>query len=178
CQHSGPCDATADDCRCYRKKLHCHRNCSCDLTCVRRPKGCRCKNSGRKMCRTPKCPCFKAGRECDPELCLKCGARTKVGSLRHERSSPLTGRCTQAIEVKEGAYGLGLFLAEPAREGDLIGEYVGEILSEKMTEARGVISRHLGRNYLFALNSEWTIDAGLVGNVTRFINHASGNQAN
>lgn len=61
----------------------------------------------------------------------------------------------QAIEVKEGAYGLGLFLMEPAKEGDLIGgtiksvytycidwltlllEYVGEILSDRMTEARG-----------------------------------------
>ena len=46
-----------------------------DTTGQRRPKGCRCKNSGRKMCRTTKCPCFRAGRECDPELCRKCGAK-------------------------------------------------------------------------------------------------------
>ncbi|KAF8588187.1 hypothetical protein K439DRAFT_1630029 [Ramaria rubella] len=74
CQHAGRCDALAD-CRCYRKQLHCHRNCSCELSCKRRPKGCRCKHSGRKMCRTVKCPCWKAGRECDPELCRKCDAK-------------------------------------------------------------------------------------------------------
>lgn len=36
----------------------------------------------------------------------------------------------------------------------------------------------MGRNYLFALNAEWTLDAGLVGNETRFINHATGILAN
>jgi hypothetical protein len=29
--------------------------------------------------------------------------------------------CIQALEVKEGAFGLGLFLLEPAKAGDLIG---------------------------------------------------------
>ncbi|KAF8481374.1 hypothetical protein JB92DRAFT_3132945 [Gautieria morchelliformis] len=102
-----------------------------------------------------------------------------------------------ALEVKEGAFGLGLFLLEPAVAGDLIGganpkslvtiiylqcplypEYVGEILNDKMTDARGVQTRHLGRNYLFGLNAEWTIDAALVGNETRFINHAQRGLAN
>ncbi|KAF8520882.1 hypothetical protein BU17DRAFT_46151 [Hysterangium stoloniferum] len=173
CQHLGKCDALAD-CRCYRKQLHCHRNCRCDLSCVRRPKGCRCKNTGRRMCRTPKCSCFKAGRECDPELCQKCGAN----ALNKCHNNDIQHGRTKAMEVKEGAFGLGLFLTESAKEGDLIGEYIGEILSDKMTEARGLQSRHLGRNYLFALNAEWTIDAALVGNETRFINHAPGNLAN
>ncbi|KAF8588188.1 hypothetical protein K439DRAFT_1335979, partial [Ramaria rubella] len=57
-------------------------------------------------------------------------------------------------------------------------EYIGEILNDKMADARGVQTQHLGRNYLFGLNVEWTIDAALVGNETRFINHATGNAAN
>lgn len=44
----------------------------------RRPKGCRCKPINGKYCRTLKCPCFKAGRECDPELCNKCEARYEI----------------------------------------------------------------------------------------------------
>ena len=41
-------------------------------------KGCKCgmrkKSSGH--CETEKCPCRAAARECDPELCVKCDARS------------------------------------------------------------------------------------------------------
>ena len=48
----------------------------------------------------------------------------------------------------------------------------------QVTHENRVQTRHLGRNYLFGLNGEWTIDAAVVGNETRFINHAHGSLAN
>lgn len=52
----------------------------------RRHPGCRCTPyhvspglpEKRMTCGTDKCPCFRAGRECDPESCGDCGAREEV----------------------------------------------------------------------------------------------------
>lgn len=44
----------------------------------RRWKGCRCYSGGRGgrgVCRTDICPCWKARRECDPEVCGRCKPR-------------------------------------------------------------------------------------------------------
>lgn len=135
----------------------------------------------------------------------------KVRASSFSWRSQLSG-CLQALEVKEGAFGLGLFLLEPAKAGDLIGgaSYTKRFwtldlwalffricwrdhqwqddwrswvrcikcYSYQTTNGNRVQTRHLGRNYLFALNAVWTIDAAVVGNETRFINHAQGSSAN
>lgn len=64
--------------------------------------------------------------------------------------------------------------------GSLTGhaEYIGELIRESTAEGREVLAAHRGRNYLFQLNEEYTIDATFVGNETRYINHAPGRAAN
>ncbi|EIW74438.1 hypothetical protein CONPUDRAFT_133111 [Coniophora puteana RWD-64-598 SS2] len=71
CNHSGPCTAETD-CACYHNSAHCQRNCRCSSSCKRRWRGCRCT---KLQCMTEKCTCRAESRECDPELCLRCGCK-------------------------------------------------------------------------------------------------------
>jgi hypothetical protein len=46
---------------------------------VRRWKGCHCSQGKVDgICGTEKCPCRRANRECDPDLCVKCKARQVI----------------------------------------------------------------------------------------------------
>lgn len=107
CNHPGPCDAAAD-CPCFHNKTYCEKSCRCSekcehsssrshlpsinsffffasiLTGVRRYRGCRCKVYNKNkylLCNQEKCPCHKAGRECDPEVCISCKSKC-VSSIR------------------------------------------------------------------------------------------------
>ena len=95
--------------------------------------GCECVQGG---CRTPDCPCFKANTECDPNWCTRCGVCSSAGcgndALRMKRHLDL--------EVKQSTTGpagnWGLFLAENAKKGQLVTEYVGEVLTDSEIRKR------------------------------------------
>ena len=69
------------------------------------------------------------------------------------------------LEVKRSSAGLGLFANKAFKKGDLIIEYVGEIISEAEANRRG-------GKYLFELNDQWTIDGKSRTNTARYINHS------
>ncbi|PPQ72753.1 hypothetical protein CVT26_003033 [Gymnopilus dilepis] len=81
--------------------------------------------------------------------------------------------CRERTEVKESEFGLGLFLLENCEEGDLISEYVGEIIFEETIISRDLHAKHKGRSYVFDLNSTSSLDSAYYGNETRYINHRS-----
>ncbi len=69
------------------------------------------------------------------------------------------------LKVKRGLNGLGLFTTEPIKKGTFIIEYTGELLTAKEADERG-------GQYLFEINSRWTIDGSTRKNLARYINHS------
>ena len=178
CQHEGPCSA-ATNCPCFLKEVFCTKYCSCYCNDKKPCKlffpGCSCT----KQCRTKACPCFCAGRECDPDLCTKCGADTHPDDLEGARNC-----CNVSITYGKRKHivmapsdiphaGWGAFICEAARKDEFIHEYVGELISQDEAERRGMIQDKINRSYVFNLNEDFCVDAFHKGNKTKFANHSS-----
>ncbi|KAG2158318.1 uncharacterized protein EDB93DRAFT_1296019, partial [Suillus bovinus] len=185
CHHSGPCDVLSK-CLCFKNKAHCQRNCRCPAKCARRWKGCRCTKArdGMSCVQVKRCSCVEARRECDPELCVKCGCRCVIPTIFHVAIQTSTCGNSQIhqghfkkLEVKESRWGVGVFLLEPAKQGELIVEYVGELIYEMTFDSRGEVAKHLGRSYVFGLNDSLSLDSSRAGNASRFINHSGASDA-
>ena len=69
------------------------------------------------------------------------------------------------LKVKRGVNGLGLFTTEPIKKGTYIIDYAGKLLTADEADARG-------GQYLFEINSRWTIDGTSRTNLARYINHS------
>ncbi|HSE56753.1 MAG TPA: SET domain-containing protein [Candidatus Paceibacterota bacterium] len=72
---------------------------------------------------------------------------------------------TSQLKVKRGINGLGLFTTKPIKKGTFIIEYVGEMLTADQANERG-------GQYLFEINSKWTVDGSSRKNLARYINHS------
>ncbi|KDQ53748.1 hypothetical protein JAAARDRAFT_161438 [Jaapia argillacea MUCL 33604] len=180
CRHSGPCDQfyltstghSLEHCHCAFNNTRCQRNCQCPTTCKNRWKGCDCHNGRRTaVCGSDSCVCRRAGRECDPEICLSCNARDQTHPCQNAHIQ--RGLSKRTLAKKSGmGYGMGLFLDEPAKIGDYISEYIGELIYEPTVDSRDDVARHRGRTYLFGLNEGVSVDSSLAGNEMRYINHS------
>jgi hypothetical protein len=70
------------------------------------------------------------------------------------------------VKVKRGLAGLGLFAGEDIKKGELIIEYIGNILNKE--EADKITTGQ----YLFEINRNKTIDGSVRWNIARYCNHA------
>lgn len=70
------------------------------------------------------------------------------------------------LKVKRGLDGLGLFAGEDIKKGELIIEYIGNILNKE--EAEKVTTNM----YLFEITRNRTIDGSVRWNAARYANHA------
>ena len=89
----------------------------------------------------------------------------KKGS-EHKEAIKLPDHHFKLVKVKRGLAGLGLFAGEDIKKGELIIEYIGNILNKE--EAAKINTNQ----YLFEVNRNKTIDGSVRWNIARYCNHA------
>jgi SET domain-containing protein len=68
--------------------------------------------------------------------------------------------------------GWGVYATERIPKNKRIIHYAGEKITHKESLAREAKYLEKGRIWCFTLNNRWVIDAGVGGNIARFINHS------
>ncbi len=193
CSHDGLCAPRV--CPCVDAGVLCEKWCNCPAECARRFTGCACHSLG-VSCLTnqddSRCICIQLNRECDPELCLSCGANDRADPVNAEDQRLHATGC-QNCDLQRGVgrtvllgksqlegVGYGLFAAEDIAQGVYVIEYVGELITHDegvRREARraGAFEMESHASYVFTLleNEGTWVDAARYGNLSRYINHAS-----
>ncbi len=73
---------------------------------------------------------------------------------------------------RSNVHGWGVFATEPINKNKRIVHYAGERISHRESLKRERRYLRNGHIWCFRLNNRWVIDAGVGGNIARFINHS------
>lgn len=92
----------------------------------------------------------------------------KVGKTAQKKETvrALPDHHFKQVKVKRGLAGLGLFAEEDIKKGELIIEYIGNILNKEESDAVK------SNQYLFEVNRNKTIDGSVRWNIARYCNHS------
>lgn len=73
---------------------------------------------------------------------------------------------------RSGVHGWGVFAVDPIPKNKRIVDYAGELVRNQDSSEREERYLERGCIWCFQLNRQWVIDAGVGGNIARFINHS------
>ncbi|KAF5587609.1 polycomb group MEDEA [Fusarium pseudocircinatum] len=194
CNHEGPC--TSESCICVQHGVLCEKFCGCTVeNCAYKFTGCACHSQGKTCLSKGKerpCICVQLNRECDPDVCGRCGVVERADpenaddEILHStgcQNCSLQRGQAKSLALGESqleGVGYGLFTIEDISQDDFIIEYVGELITHDegvRREARrgDVFDEESNISYVFTLldNEGIWVDAATYGNLSRYINHAS-----
>ncbi|CAM8933240.1 unnamed protein product [Rhodiola kirilowii] len=181
CKQYTPCECQSmcgKQCSCLQNETCCEKYCGCSKNCKNRFRGCQCAKS---QCRSRQCPCFAAGRECDPDVCRNCWVSCGDGTLG-EPPRRGDGQCgnmrlllrqqQKVLLGKSDVAGWGAFIKNSVNKNDYLGEYTGELISHREADKRGKIYDLANSSFLFDLNDQYVLDAYRKGDKLKFANHS------
>src|SRR5919201_4922823 len=84
----------------------------------------------------------------------------------------MTATAAKISKRRSRLHGWGVFAVEPIPKNKRIVTYAGELIShrESLRRERAYLKR--GHIWCFQVNRRWVRDAGVGGNIARFINHS------
>ena len=114
-------------------------------------------------------------RECDPDVCVTCGA-SELAMRRRPQSScdnvnVIGGKHKRLSVSFSSVHGYGVYAREAIAANEFVYEYTGAMISQSEAERRGLIYDKMETSYLFDLNEDLVLDAIRSGNKSKFINH-------
>lgn len=183
CNHPGPC--TTKNCSCAKTGVNCEKYCGCnqvrvsgdsrsnpDGLCPRSFRGCNCKSAA--ACQTNQCVCVSHRRECDPDLCRNCGAGNAPGEPRGCCNAGLRlGLRYRTVVGRSSVHGWGVYPVVEIPKNVLVGEYLGELITQEEAERRGRVYDELQYSFLFNITQNYAIDSTRMGSKLKYCNHSS-----
>ena len=76
------------------------------------------------------------------------------------------------VRRRSRLHGFGVFAVEPINKNKRIIDYAGELIHNSKSSAREIKYLKEGCIWVFRVNRAWSRDAGVGGNIARFINHS------
>ena len=94
--------------------------------------------------------------------------------MRHAARSAIVPSASSLYEVRRSRiHGSGVYAVRPIRKGTRVIEYLGDRISHEEADARySAKGQDDGHTFLFVVDEDTVIDAGVGGNDARFINHS------
>jgi hypothetical protein len=121
CHHTEPCSATT--CSCIQNGFFCTKACIWGSSSRNFFRGCNCTGK----CMAKNCPCFASNRECDPDLCKRCGTcsdpANQAATAQACRNDTMGMRRHEHLLMgKSEIAGWGLFTKRALKKGEYIHE--------------------------------------------------------